>query len=179
MNSATAKQETLVTGSDDKIILKDIYKSFGDKKVLQGVNITAKAGKSLVIIGGSGTGKSVMIKCIQGLVTPDKGSILVDGKETCRISSRERSKVMEKFGMLFQGAALFDSLRVWENVAFGLVQGRRMNKKRSPRYRYHQASGCGPAPGSGQSIPGGAFRRYAKTCGSGTCRCHRAGSYLL
>jgi phospholipid/cholesterol/gamma-HCH transport system ATP-binding protein len=112
-----------------KIRLSNVHKSFRDKKVLQGVDLEVPAGKSLVVIGGSGTGKSVMLKCVLGLIMPDEGSILVDGHETVNIHAKERDKLMAKFGMLFQGAALFDSLRVWENVAFGLIQGRGMARK--------------------------------------------------
>src|SRR5207245_197704 len=86
-------------------------------------NIALAAGESLVIIGGSGTGKSVLIKCILGLMRPEAGSIRIDGEETVGLRRAGRERVMHKFGMLFQGSALFDSLSVWENVAFGLVQG--------------------------------------------------------
>lgn len=114
-----------------KIEITDLYKAFGPKKVLNGVNLRIEDGESLVVIGGSGTGKSVLIKCILGLLHPDSGSIKVDGKEVTNISGRERMKLMEKFGMLFQGAALFDSLSVWQNVSFALLQNKKMNKKRA------------------------------------------------
>ncbi len=109
-----------------KLVLTNVCKAFGPKKVLDGVSIEVASGESLVIIGGSGTGKSVLLKCILGLLEADSGSILVDGEETIGLAPREREGVMHKFGMLFQGAALFDSLLVWENVAFGLIQGRAM-----------------------------------------------------
>jgi phospholipid/cholesterol/gamma-HCH transport system ATP-binding protein len=112
-----------------KLELRGVCKAFGPKKVLQGVDLVVPQGKSLVVIGGSGTGKSVAIKCVLGLMKPDAGSILVDGKETVGIGARERDQLMRKFGMLFQGGALFDSMRVWENVAFGLVQGRGVDRK--------------------------------------------------
>jgi phospholipid/cholesterol/gamma-HCH transport system ATP-binding protein len=86
-------------------------------------------GSSLVVIGGSGTGKSVMIKSVLGIIRPDEGTILVDGEDVTHINGAARDRVMRKFGMLFQGAALFDSLPVWENVAFGLIQGRGMARK--------------------------------------------------
>jgi len=114
-----------------KIELTGVYKAFGSKKVLNGLDLTVEAGKSLVVIGGSGTGKSVMLKCILGLLTPDKGSIKVDGQETVGMSAHAREKLLNKFGMLFQGAALFDSLPVWENVGFGLIQSKRMNRKKA------------------------------------------------
>ena len=106
-----------------KIELIDVHKAFGPKKVLNGINLRVMPGESVVVIGGSGTGKSVMLKCIIGLMAPDSGRILVDGEDTAGLRPRERERVMRKFGMLFQGAALFDSLPVWENVAFGLIQG--------------------------------------------------------
>jgi len=112
-----------------KLELRGVCKAFGPKKVLQGVDLVVPQGKSLVVIGGSGTGKSVTIKCVLGLMKPDAGSILVDGKETVGIGARDRDQLMRKFGMLFQGGALFDSMRVWENVAFGLVQGRGVDRK--------------------------------------------------
>lgn len=110
-----------------KIMMRDVKKSFGSKVVLDGINLTVAPGESLVVIGGSGTGKSVTLKCILGLIHPDSGSIQIDGRETTSFNSSERDDLMKRFGMLFQGAALFDSLRVWENVAFALVQGRGMN----------------------------------------------------
>ena len=109
-----------------KIAVSGLCKSFGRKRVLDGVEIECGAGESLVIIGGSGTGKSVLIKCILGLLRPDAGSIRIDGAETVGLRRAARDRLMRKFGMLFQGSALFDSLSVWENVAFGLVQGRGM-----------------------------------------------------
>ena len=111
-----------------KISLKGLGKSFGDKVVLDSVNLDVMTGESMVIIGGSGSGKSVTLKCILGLLHPDAGSIKIDGQEMVGISSDERKKVMNKFGMLFQGAALFDSLPVWENVAFGLLAQRLHNR---------------------------------------------------
>jgi phospholipid/cholesterol/gamma-HCH transport system ATP-binding protein len=109
-----------------KLEARGLWKSFGDKQVLRGVDIAVAEGESLVIIGGSGTGKSVTIKCMIGLMEPDKGSVLLDGQETTHLRGRARERMMGKFGMLFQGSALFDSLRVWENVAFGLTIGRGM-----------------------------------------------------
>lgn len=111
-----------------KIALNDVHKAFDSKVVLNGLTTSVESGKSLVIIGGSGTGKSVMLKCILGLLKPDSGSIKVDGGEITKLSTTARKKVLSKFGMLFQGGALFDSIPVWENVAFGLIQGKGMNK---------------------------------------------------
>ena len=103
------------------IQLQDIHKSFGANHVLQGVDVTVDKGKSLVLIGGSGTGKSVMIKCILGLIKADRGKILIEGRD---INIAERDAFMARFGMLFQGGALFDSLTIWQNVAFRLLRGK-------------------------------------------------------
>ena len=117
--------------STPKIQLIGVKKRFGSKVVLDGVDLTIDGGSSLVIIGGSGTGKSVTIKSILGILRPDEGTILVDGEDITHINGGARDKVMKKFGMLFQGGALFDSLPVWENVAFGLIQGRGMGRKQA------------------------------------------------
>jgi phospholipid/cholesterol/gamma-HCH transport system ATP-binding protein len=103
------------------IELQNVHKSFGSNHVLRGVDVSVNKGKSLVIIGGSGTGKSVTIKCILGLVNPDQGKIFVDGHD---VNSAERDAFLARFGMLFQGGALFDSLTIWQNVAFRLLRGR-------------------------------------------------------
>lgn len=113
--------------SENKIEIRNLYKAFGKKKVLDGVNLDVKKGESLVVIGGSGTGKSVLIKCIQGLLTPDSGSIKIDGKET----TGQKGDIHQKMGMLFQGAALFDSLSVWENVAFTLLENAKMPRRKA------------------------------------------------
>jgi phospholipid/cholesterol/gamma-HCH transport system ATP-binding protein len=124
----------MMTGSP-KIVVRGLRKSFGRKVVLDGIDLDVEAGESLVVIGGSGTGKSVMLKCILGLIRPDAGSVRIDGEEVTRLSVDEREQLMRKFGMLFQGGALFDSLPVWENVAFGLIQGRGV-----PRGRAHDVA---------------------------------------
>ncbi|HXJ01123.1 MAG TPA: ATP-binding cassette domain-containing protein [Micropepsaceae bacterium] len=107
-----------------KIELKGVKKRFGPKVVLDGIDLSINAGDSLVIIGGSGSGKSVTIKCVLGIIRPDAGTITVDGEEVTHLHGSKRDEYLRKFGMLFQGGALFDSLPVWENVAFGLIQGR-------------------------------------------------------
>jgi len=104
-----------------KISLKGLHKQFGSKVVLDRVDLDVMPGESMVIIGGSGSGKSVTLKCILGLLHPENGSIKVDGEETIGMSRKDRKRIQRKFGMLFQGAALFDSLPVWENIAFGLL----------------------------------------------------------
>jgi phospholipid/cholesterol/gamma-HCH transport system ATP-binding protein len=105
-----------------KIKVDDLHKSFNDKHVLRGVNLEVRQGESMVVIGGSGVGKSVLIKCIIGLVRPDNGNIRIDGQEISSLREKSLSEIRKKFGMLFQAGALFDSLSVWENVGFGLKQ---------------------------------------------------------
>jgi len=117
--------------STPKIQLIGVKKRFGSKGVLDGVDLTVEPRSSLVIIGGSGTGKSVTIKSILGIIRPDEGTILVDGEDVTHINGAGRDRVLKKFGMLFQGGALFDSLPVWENVAFGLIQGRGMARSQA------------------------------------------------
>ena len=102
------------------ITFENIHKSFGSNHVLRGVNLTVEPGESMVIIGGSGTGKSVLIKTVLGLVQPDKGRILVDGQDVTKV---KRDAFLSRFGMLFQGGSLFDSMPVWQNVAFRLQRG--------------------------------------------------------
>ncbi|HTV26159.1 MAG TPA: ATP-binding cassette domain-containing protein [Xanthobacteraceae bacterium] len=129
-----------------KIAVRGLKKSFGSKVVLDGVDFDLNEGESLVIIGGSGTGKSVTVKCILGLMTPDEGSIVIDGVEATTLSSGERFKLLRKFGMLFQGAALFDSLPVWENVAFGLIQGHGMARARAKEIAIQKLGAVGLGP---------------------------------
>lgn len=102
------------------IDITGLHKSFGSNAVLRGIDLNVETGTSTVIIGGSGTGKSVLLKCILGLVSPDQGQILLDGEDVTRA---ERDPFLAKFGMLFQGGALFDSMPVWQNVAFRLLRG--------------------------------------------------------
>lgn len=114
-----------------KVELRGVKKRFGSKIVLDGIDLTLGSGQSLVVIGGSGTGKSVMIKSVLGILRPDEGQIFVDGQDVTKASGGAREATLKKFGMLFQGAALFDSLPVWENVAFGLIQGHGMSRRKA------------------------------------------------
>ena len=114
--------------SEAKIRIRGLSKAFGPKKVLQNLDLDVPDGQSVVVIGGSGTGKSVLLKCILGLLQPDSGSIRVDGQEVVGAGRREMEEIRRRFGMLFQGGALFDSLPVWENVAFGLLATRRLDR---------------------------------------------------
>jgi len=116
--------------STPMITLDNVHKRFGTNAVLRGVNLSVAKGESLVIIGGSGTGKSVAIKSVLGLVTPDSGTITVDGKN---ISTGDRDAFLARFGMLFQGGALFDSLPIWQNVAFRLLRGSLKRPKEEAR----------------------------------------------
>ena len=106
-----------------KIAMKHLCKTFGANRVLNDLSLDIETGESVVVVGQSGTGKSVMLKCILGILSPDSGSILIDGEEIVGASERDMERVRRKFGMLFQGGALFDSLPVWRNVTFGLTQG--------------------------------------------------------
>ncbi len=110
-----------MSASVPKIRLRGVSKSFGDKKVLDGIDLDIETGTSMVVIGGSGSGKSVLIKCILGLIEPDSGTIEIDGKNILTQDRAEREAMRSRIGMLFQNGALFDSLTVWENVAFGLL----------------------------------------------------------
>lgn len=106
----------------NKIELRNVQKFFNGKPVLQGISADIKQGETFVILGGSGSGKSVLLKCILGLMNPSDGLIRVDGEDTHSLPKKKRLHLMRKFGMLFQNGALFDSLTIWENVAFGLLQ---------------------------------------------------------
>ncbi|TXH97671.1 MAG: ATP-binding cassette domain-containing protein [Pseudorhodobacter sp.] len=112
------------------ITLSHVTKSFGPKQVLTGVDLVVPKGQSMVVIGGSGTGKSVLLKCILGLVRPDAGTITLNGQD---VATAEREAFLARFGMLFQGGALFDSLRVWENIAFRLMRGQLKRPKAEAR----------------------------------------------
>lgn len=112
------------------IRLHQVTKSFGPKEVLRGVDVEVATGQSLVVIGGSGTGKSVLLKCILGLVKPDSGTIELDGKD---VTKGDRDAFLARFGMLFQGGALFDSMPIWQNVAFRLLRGATKRPKAEAR----------------------------------------------
>jgi phospholipid/cholesterol/gamma-HCH transport system ATP-binding protein len=112
------------------IELTNVHKAFGPKRVLDGVDLTINRGESMVIIGGSGTGKSVLLKCILGLMVQDQGTITLDGEDTSKV---EPDAFLARFGMLFQGGALFDSLPVWQNVAFRLLRGSLAKPKEEAR----------------------------------------------
>ncbi|MFN3449666.1 MAG: ABC transporter ATP-binding protein [Roseococcus sp.] len=112
-----------------KIRLRGLRKAFGEKQVLDGVDLEVRARHSMVLLGGSGSGKSVTVKCILGLIPPDEGMIEIDGQDVAKLSRRERAAVLDRIGMLFQNGALFDSLPVWENVCFKLLAQRRITRR--------------------------------------------------
>jgi phospholipid/cholesterol/gamma-HCH transport system ATP-binding protein len=143
----------MAAGKTPKIELRGVKKRFGPKVVLDGIDLTIDAGSSLVIIGGSGTGKSVTIKCILGILTPDEGKIFVDGVDVTHARGRTRDAMLRKFGMLFQGAALFDSLPVWENVAFGLIQGRGVSRRKAREIALEKLGKVGLGPDVGALWP--------------------------
>ena len=111
-----------------KIALRGVRKAFGGNVVLDGLDLEIGTGESVVVIGCSGVGKSVMLKCLLGLLRPDAGSVTIDGVDLTA-SRAAREAAMRKIGMLFQNSALFDSLPVWENVAFGLIQAQGLPRR--------------------------------------------------
>ena len=136
-----------------KIRLQDVHKAFGTKKVLDGVDLEIRTGESLVIIGGSGTGKSVTLKCILGLLTPDSGHVEIDGKNLSILSRKEHDEAISQIGMLFQSGALFDSLSVWENVAFSLIQNQKMNKREAKKIAIEKLAQVGLPQSVADSYP--------------------------
>jgi phospholipid/cholesterol/gamma-HCH transport system ATP-binding protein len=147
------------------IQLKDVFKSFGPKQVLRGLSVSVAKGRSLVVIGGSGTGKSVMLKCILGIIRPDSGEITVGGESCIGLKGHDRDAFLARFGMLFQGAALFDSLSVWENVAFGLTHGRNTPRTQAKEVAIEKLAQVGLTPDVGALYPaelsGGMQKRVA------------------
>jgi phospholipid/cholesterol/gamma-HCH transport system ATP-binding protein len=135
------------------IRLSGVHKAFGPKHVLNGIDLAVEKGRSLVVIGGSGTGKSVMLKSILGIVRPDSGSIRVGGEEVVGLTGAARDRYLSRFGMLFQGSALFDSLPVWQNVAFGLIQGRKMPREKARAIALEKMAQVGLGPEVGALYP--------------------------
>ncbi|MBE9603958.1 ATP-binding cassette domain-containing protein [Acetobacteraceae bacterium H6797] len=137
-----------------KLRMAGVKKAFGSKVVLDGVDLSVEAGHSLVILGGSGSGKSVTIKCVLGLITPDDGVIEIDGKNVLTMSRREREEVGDRIGMLFQNAALFDSLPVWENVCFKLLAQKRITRAKARDKAAEVLAQVGLAASVGDLYPG-------------------------
>ncbi|MGH1422637.1 MAG: ABC transporter ATP-binding protein [Hyphomonas sp.] len=117
--------------SEPILKLEGVSKSFGSNHVLKSIDIDVAPGQSLVIIGGSGSGKSVMLKTALGLLTPNSGRIVFDGKDVTKSSGRARNAMRQRVGMLFQSGALFDSLTVWENVAFRLLNAEGVKRSKA------------------------------------------------
>lgn len=148
-----------------KLVISDLNKSFGPKTVLKSVNLTLNPKESLVVIGGSGMGKSVMLKCILGLLRPSSGSIKLDGVELVGAKPKLMEEQLKKIGMLFQGSALFDSLPIWENITFRLLQEKRITRKAAKDLAVEKLSAVGMessvAALSPSEISGGMQRRVA------------------
>jgi phospholipid/cholesterol/gamma-HCH transport system ATP-binding protein len=148
-----------------KIKIEGVSKSFGDKHVLRGLNLNVGKSESVVVIGGSGTGKSVLLKSILGILRPETGSIAIDGEETIGLRGAKRDEHLAKFGMLFQGSALFDSLPVWQNVAFKLLRAQHMPKKEAKERAIATLASVGLTADVGELYPaelsGGMQKRVA------------------
>jgi phospholipid/cholesterol/gamma-HCH transport system ATP-binding protein len=137
----------------EKISIHNLVKNFGDKEVLCGIDLQVNKGESLVVLGGSGSGKSVLIKIISTLISPTSGSIKIDGKEVSNINEKERDKLMEKFGFLFQGGALFDSLSIWENVAFRLIHHQKIDKISAKKIAINKLNSVGLSQKTADLLP--------------------------
>jgi phospholipid/cholesterol/gamma-HCH transport system ATP-binding protein len=133
--------------------VRGLSTAFGDHQVLDGLDLDVGDGESVVVIGGSGTGKSVLLKCILGILEPDSGSIQVDGQEVVGLRGREMDRVRRKFGMLFQNAALFDSLPVWANVAFGLIESEGMARQAARETATEKLAAVGLRPEVAELFP--------------------------
>jgi phospholipid/cholesterol/gamma-HCH transport system ATP-binding protein len=154
-----------MTEPTPKIRLRNLHKRFGDKVVLDGIDLDVMPRTSMVVIGGSGSGKSVLLKCILGLIEPDAGSIEIDGQDILRLPRHEREAVRSRIGMLFQNGALFDSLPVWENVTFGLLAQRKLQRGQAASRAAEFLAEVGLAPSVGELYPaelsGGMQKRVA------------------
>ena len=148
-----------------KIRIRGLSKSFGGKVVLSDLDLDVGDGELVVVIGGSGSGKSVLLKCVLGLLRADGGSILVDGEEVVGLRGSRRDEINRKFGMLFQGSALFDSLPVWENVGFGLLAQKRADRRRTKDIAIAKLAQVGLGADVGELFPaelsGGMQKRVA------------------
>ncbi|KLN60222.1 ABC transporter [Kiloniella spongiae] len=143
MNNKTDTIDPNTTGKDIRIKIRGLTKAFGPKVILNNLDLDVYAGESLVVIGGSGTGKSVLLKCMLGLLRPDAGSIEINEQEIVGLGSDDMEQVRRKFGMLFQYAALFDSLSILDNVAFGLTQAHGVPKKEAHQIALEKLSAVG------------------------------------
>lgn len=148
-----------------KLRVDNVWKSFGSNQVLRGVSLDVMPGESAVVIGGSGSGKSVLLKCIIGLISPDSGHVYLDGTDITNPSEETRARIMNRFGMLFQGSALFDSLKVWENVSFALMKSRKMKPQEARKKAEEKLQAVGLEPSVADLYPaelsGGMQKRVA------------------
>jgi len=142
-----------MTNQTHKISIRGLHKEFASNPILRGVDLDVERGRSLVVIGGSGAGKSVLLKCILGLIKPDSGVIEIDGRDIARQNDRDRRFIAQQSGMLFQGSALFDSLRVWENIAFRLLYAEKKNRKHAREKAIDCLAQVGLAPEIGELAP--------------------------
>lgn len=142
-----------MTSDTPAISIRNLHKGFDGRDVLRGVDLDVAKGQSLVVIGGSGSGKSVLLKCILGLLKPERGEISVNGRDLTKQSGADRQYMNQQSGMLFQGAALFDSLKVWENVAFRLLNADRKNRKAAKDQAIRCLAEVGLSPEVGELSP--------------------------
>jgi phospholipid/cholesterol/gamma-HCH transport system ATP-binding protein len=136
-----------------KILVQDLHKSFSSKPVLTGINLSVDTAKSLVILGGSGSGKSVLIKIISTLIAPTSGSIKIDDQEITNLKSKDLANLMAKIGFLFQGGALFDSLSIWENVAFRLIHHQKIDKISAKKIAINKLNAVGLSQKTADLLP--------------------------
>ncbi len=151
--------------SEIRLSIRHLRKSFGDQVVLADVSLDIAAGETLVLFGASASGKSVLGKCVLGLMAPDGGSIRIDGQETAKLGSEEREKLLRRVGVLFQNGALFDSLPIWHNIAFGLINGKTMAKPEARALAIRTLADVGLTPDAADLLPselsGGMQKRVA------------------
>jgi phospholipid/cholesterol/gamma-HCH transport system ATP-binding protein len=154
-----------MTNQTPRIRIRGLYKRFGSKQVLDGVDLDVMPGTSMVVIGGSGSGKSVLLKCVLGLLDPDDGLIEIDGQDVASLAPQQREETRARIGMLFQAGALFDSLTVWENVAFGLLARHKVSRSeaRARADSFLEEVGLAPSVGdlSPAELSGGMQKRVA------------------
>ena len=152
-------------GALPKIRVRGLRKSFGAQTVLAGVDLDLAVGENLVLLGGSGSGKSVLVKCLLGLLAPDAGSVMIDGVETVALGSRAREALMRRMGVMFQNSALFDSLPVWRNVAFSLLNVQGIPEALAKTVAVERLAAVGLTPDVAELLPselsGGMQRRVA------------------